>query len=189
VAGSDWAKQIETNVKDLLNRLWEQYDKLYGRHLSNLDAGVESSSVASIDVSVDVDDDDDALTETKYMKVFMKHLEEESNSECMSEVDRYFLDGCEASTNEFDILLWWKVNAPKYPILAEIARDILAIPISTVASESAFSNGGRILDPFRSSLSPLTVEALVCTQDWLKSNEGLEYENFIEMFDEHGKCL
>jgi hypothetical protein len=63
-SGSDWAKQIETNVKDLLNRLWEQYDKLYGRHLSNLDAGVESSSVASIDVSVD-DDDDDALTETK----------------------------------------------------------------------------------------------------------------------------
>jgi hypothetical protein len=169
-SGPDWAKQIEKNMKDLLNRLWEQYDKLYGRRLSNLDAGVESS-------------------ETKYMKFFIKHLEEENNSECMSEVDRYFLDGCEASTNEFDILLWWKVNAPKYPILAEIARDILAIPISTVASESAFSNGGRILDPFRSSLSPLTVEALVCTQDWLKSNEGLEYENFIEMFDEHGKCL
>jgi hypothetical protein len=188
-SGPDWAKQIETNVKDLLNRLWEQYDKLYGRHLSNLDAGVESSSVASIDVSVDDDDDDDALTETKYMKFFIKHLEEENNSECMSEVDCYFLNGCEASTNEFDILLWWKVNTPKYPILAEIARDILVIPISTVASESAFSNEGRILDPFKSSLSPLTVETLVCTQDWLKSNEDLEYENFIEIFDEHGKCL
>jgi hypothetical protein len=188
-SGPDWAKQIETNVKDLLNRLWEQYDKLYGRRLSNLDAGVESSSVASIDVSVDDDDDDDALTETKYMKFFMKHLEEENNSECMSEVDRYFLDGYEASTNEFDILLWWKINAHKYPIIAEIARDILVIPISTVASKSAFSNGRRILDPFRSSLSPLTIDALVCTQDWLKSNEDLEYENFIEMFDDHGKCL
>jgi hypothetical protein len=189
-SGPDWAKQIETNVKDLLNRLWEQYDKLYGRRLSNLDAGVESSSVASIAVGVvDDDDDDDALTETKYMKFFIKHLEEENNSKCMSEVDCYFLDGCEASTNEFDILLWWKVNAPKYPILAEIARDILVIPISTIASESGFSNGGRILDPFKSSLSPLTVEALVCTQDWLKSNEDLECENFIEIFDEHGKCL
>jgi translation initiation factor 2 alpha subunit (eIF-2alpha) len=60
-----WAKQIKTNVKDLLNRLWEQYNKLYGRHLSNFDAGVESSTVTSIDVSVD-DDDDDTLTETKY---------------------------------------------------------------------------------------------------------------------------
>jgi len=83
------------------------------------------------------------------------------------------LDGCEASTNEFDILLWWRVNAPKYPILTEIAHDILTIPISTIASESAFSNGRYILDPFRSSLSLLTVEALICTQDWLKSNEDL----------------
>jgi len=99
------------------------------------------------------------------------------------------LDGCEASTNEFDILLWWRVNAPKYPILTEIAHDILTIPISTIASESAFSNGRYILDPFRSSLSLLTVEALICTQDWLKSNEDLDYENFIEIFDEHGKCL
>jgi hypothetical protein len=104
-------------------------------------------------------------------------------------VNRYFLDGCKASTNEFDILLWWRVNAPKYLILAEIAHDILVIPISTVASESAFSNGGRTLDPFRSSLSPLTVDALICTQDWLKSNEDLENENIIEIFDEHGKYL
>jgi glutathionylspermidine synthase len=88
-SGLEWAKQIETNVKDLLNRLWEQYNKLYGRRLSNFDAGVESSTVTSIDVSV-VDDDEDILTETKYMKSFIQHLEEENNSECMSEVDRYF---------------------------------------------------------------------------------------------------
>jgi hypothetical protein len=89
-SGPKWAKQIETNVKDLLNRLWEQYNKLYGRRLSNFDESVESSTVTSIDVSVD---DDDILTETKYMKGFIQHLEEENNSEWMSEVDHYFLDG------------------------------------------------------------------------------------------------
>jgi hypothetical protein len=45
---------------------------------------------------------------------------------------------------------------------------VLAIQISTVASESAFSTGGRVLDDFRTSLTPFMVEALVCTQDWLR---------------------
>jgi hypothetical protein len=170
-SGLEWEKKIETNVRDLLNHLWEQYNKLYGGRLSNFDADVESSTVTSIDVSSD--DIDGTLTKTEYMKEFTQHLEEANNLECMSEVDRYFLDECEATTKDFDILLWWKVNAPKYPILAEIARDILVISISTVAFESTFSNEGHILDHFRSSLSPMTVEALICTQDWLKSNQDL----------------
>ncbi|CAN6453897.1 unnamed protein product [Victoria cruziana] len=49
-----------------------------------------------------------------------------------------------------------------------MARDILAIPISTVASESTFSTGGHILDSYRSRLDTKTVEALICAQDWLR---------------------
>jgi hypothetical protein len=131
--------------------------------LSRLDVGMESSTVTFIDVSGD--NDEDTLTEMEYWIQFTQHIEEVKNLECMTELDRCFLDGYEATTKDFDILLWWKVNAHKYPILAEIARDILAIPIFTVASESGFSNGGRILDPFKSLLSLLTVEALICTQD------------------------
>ncbi|KAK1383621.1 hypothetical protein POM88_021356 [Heracleum sosnowskyi] len=73
---------------------------------------------------------------------------------------------------------------------SKMARDVLAIPVSTVASESTFSTSGRILDSFRSSLSPKMLEALVCTQSWLKegcacikSREHLdeaEYYKFLE---------
>lgn len=45
---------------------------------------------------------------------------------------------------------------------------MLAIPISSVASESAFSTTGCILDDFRSSLTPVMLEVLVCAQDWLR---------------------
>ena len=44
------------------------------------------------------------------------------------------------------------------------------MPISTVASESAFSTGGRVIDKYRSSLNPETAEALICAQDWIRSS-------------------
>ncbi|KAH0725071.1 hypothetical protein KY284_000936 [Solanum tuberosum] len=50
-----------------------------------------------------------------------------------------------------------------------MARDVLSIPVSTVASKSAFNTGGRILDSYQSSLSPKIVEALICTQQWIRS--------------------
>ena len=53
---------------------------------------------------------------------------------------------------ELDILSWWKTNGFKYPTLKKVVRDILAIPISTVASESAFSTSGRLVSPHRSRL-------------------------------------
>lgn len=72
------------------------------------------------------------------------------------------------NNGRFDILGWWKCNESKYPILAKVARDVLAIPVSTVASEFAFSTGGRVVDPHRSSLDPESIEALICAQDWIR---------------------
>ncbi|KAL8099520.1 hypothetical protein AgCh_031961 [Apium graveolens] len=43
------------------------------------------------------------------------------------------------SHKSFDIISWWKANSPKYPILSQMEHDVLAIPVSTAASESSFS--------------------------------------------------
>ncbi|CAI8616053.1 unnamed protein product [Vicia faba] len=61
-----------------------------------------------------------------------------------NELDLYLMQNLEKKGPGFDILNWWKVNSNKYPILGQMARDILAMPVSTVASESAFSIGGRV---------------------------------------------
>ncbi|XP_024020634.1 zinc finger BED domain-containing protein RICESLEEPER 2-like [Morus notabilis] len=42
--------------------------------------------------------------------------------------------------------------------------------------EATFSVGGRVLDSFRSSLKPKTVEALVCTRDWLYGDKDFNEE-------------
>ncbi|XP_015932520.1 zinc finger BED domain-containing protein RICESLEEPER 2-like [Arachis duranensis] len=90
---------------------------------------------------------------------------------------------CEPDDKPLDILEWWKVNSNQFFVLANMARDILAIPFSTVASESTFSMGERIIDQYRSSLTPKMVEALVCTEDWLKGDffSSLPPENFEEL--------
>uniref|UniRef100_A0A453FW87 HAT C-terminal dimerisation domain-containing protein n=1 Tax=Aegilops tauschii subsp. strangulata TaxID=200361 RepID=A0A453FW87_AEGTS len=85
-----------------------------------------------------------------------------------SELEKYLAEDSEDPDKKIDILGWWKENSSRFPILANMARDILAIPITTVASESAFSTSGRILDDLRTSLTPFMVQALVCTQDWLR---------------------
>jgi len=61
---------------------------------------------------------------------------------------------------------------------------VLAIPISTVASESTFSTSGRILDDFRTSLTPFTLQALVCTQDWLRRSVPVDIQENMEQLAE-----
>jgi hypothetical protein len=72
----------------------------------------------------------------------------------------------------FDILSFWKGNEFRYFEVATMARDILSILIFTVASESTFSIGGRMIDQYRSSLKLDIVETLVCTRDWLYEEQG-----------------
>jgi hypothetical protein len=100
-----------------------------------------------------------------------------------NEVDLYLMENLEKKSPGFDLLNWWKVNSTKYPILGQMARDILAIPLSNVASESAFSTGGRVLNNYRSSLTSKTVEALICTQNWCKSSP-VAAEDIEELLEE-----
>ncbi|KAJ7948806.1 Zinc finger BED domain-containing protein [Quillaja saponaria] len=107
------------------------------------------------------------------LKGFDKFVHETSKSQSTpSDLDKYLEEPVFPRNSDFNILNWWKVHMPRYPILSMMARDVLGTPMSTVAPESAFSAGGRVLDPSRSTLSPDTRQALICTQDWLQAESG-----------------
>ncbi|KAL6513938.1 hypothetical protein OROHE_019394 [Orobanche hederae] len=76
---------------------------------------------------------------------------------------------------EMDVLKWWK-ESTRYKILARMVVYVLAIPISTVASEATFSAGTRVIDTYRASLAPKTVEMLMCTGDWCRKLHGIKKE-------------
>ncbi|CAL5093664.1 unnamed protein product [Urochloa decumbens] len=122
-----------------------------------------------------------------------QHLSENASStaEVPSELDTYLKKSLIPRTETLDILSWWKSNSVEYPTLFRMARDVLAVPASTVASESAFSTGKRIISDLRSRLTPKNVEALICLQDWIRATSGSSQfqmegiEDFIELSDQH----
>jgi hypothetical protein len=122
---------------------------------------------------------------------FAKHVSaKKSVTSSRSEFDGYIEEKVLPDDENFDILGWWKASGLKYPIMQMIARDFLAIPISTVASESSFSTSGRILTPHRSRLRSDTLEALMCVQDWLWTDvKGNQIYNILFTMINYNKLI
>lgn len=101
---------------------------------------------------------------------FDKFLNETSQSDgTKSDLDKYLEEPLFPRNVDFNVLNWWKVHTPRYPILSLMARNVLGAPMSKVVPESVFDMGGKVLDRDRSSLSLATLQALMCSQDWIRS--------------------
>ncbi|KAF7839761.1 zinc finger BED domain-containing protein RICESLEEPER 2-like [Senna tora] len=165
---------MKKKVRDTLDRLYEQYS-----------VGVVNESVEHPQESGESNTtpDADGLPMPDFVNTNPKgkwwSKKKNNATDQKSDLEKYLADEMHDNDNNFDILAWWKENTNKYKILSLIARDVLTVPVSTVASESAFSTGGRVLDVFRSSLSPKMTEALICTQNWLSPTEfNFNYRDF-----------
>ncbi|KAG7587327.1 HAT C-terminal dimerization domain [Arabidopsis thaliana x Arabidopsis arenosa] len=111
--------------------------------------------------------------------VYDEMVDELGVHDAQDELDMYLKEKAEHPKSnmfgdEYDVMDWWRRNSGKFPILSEIARDVFAMQVSSVASESAFSTSGRMLEPSRSCLSHYTIEVLMCTDQWMKSEMKLK---------------
>ncbi|XP_065876156.1 uncharacterized protein [Euphorbia lathyris] len=86
----------------------------------------------------------------------------------------------EAPFGEVSKTYFWNKSSMRYPELAKMACDLLSIPVSMVASESAFSIGGKTITSTRSSLKSSTVQAIICLRDWIKATDeqSISKDNF-----------
>ena len=57
-----------------------------------------------------------------------------------------------------------------------MVHDLLTSPVSTVASEVAFSAGYGQMDERRSSLSPEILECQICVKDWDDTKYRIQHE-------------
>nr|XP_028961425.1 zinc finger BED domain-containing protein RICESLEEPER 1-like [Malus domestica] len=154
---SDIEAQLKTEeIKNILRALYDEY-------VPNVEGGKYMKKSESLQSQPSSTSSNMAMTEDDLIDEWMHFVEDSDEKVVGDEVDSYLFDPL--------------VNGNKYPILAAIAKDILAIHVSTVASESAFSTGGRVISDFRSSLTPKLVEALICMQNWLRGDNIITLED------------
>ncbi|XP_061993955.1 zinc finger BED domain-containing protein RICESLEEPER 2-like [Rosa rugosa] len=169
----DEVQRRTLEIKTLLFALYDQYVMVVdgGRHLQRQQSSGSSSSTLT-----SRSNHSRGGVRGQLLNNWKKVVQESSEAVIAHEVDQYLDAPLDPTDDEdcFDILCWWKINGCKFPVLAAIARDVLGIQTSTVASESCFSTGGRVIDCFRSSLTPRTVEGLICMQNWLLGDDIAE---------------
>ncbi|KAL5563222.1 hypothetical protein UlMin_032969 [Ulmus minor] len=143
---NETSAKLLKHIEDVLYKLYNFYKEMITPTPSSDPPQKSASSAASSQPSLDDSDD--------FFSIYFTQKLDQDNAMESNELDDYLND------------LWWKINGNRYKIVSQMAKDVLAIQVSTVASEFAFSTGGRILDPFRSSLSPKMVQALICGKNW-----------------------
>jgi hypothetical protein len=82
--------------------------------------------------------------------------------------------------SQFDILAWWKEKESQYTIIADIARDLLIVQASMVASNFALSLSGRILSLRRTVLPPPLIKTCICLKDHLDAAERIQHVSTLE---------
>ncbi|KAG8490887.1 hypothetical protein CXB51_014711 [Gossypium anomalum] len=167
IHASDFVETILSNLR----LLFDEYVKKSKSTSSSLagssnvsdknpvDSSLDEHNVNSADFGGDFDESDD----------YKRYLNESSTRSEKSQLDIYLEEPELELNSQIDVLDYWSKSSVRYNELSLLARNLLAIPISTVASESAFSMGKKVITPLRSSLKPKMVQAVVCLDDWMRA--------------------
>ncbi|KAF1881647.1 hypothetical protein Lal_00039865 [Lupinus albus] len=184
----DLAANMLNLVKDTLEDLYKFYAQRISENIEMVDGGESSNNTlnATLEENLKGSKVQDVVQNRE--KAWKKQKRAKTNFE-KTDLKRYLAEDIVDDEDNFDILAWWKTNASKYRLLSIMTRDVFAIPVSTVASESCFSTSGRVLDVFRSSLSPKMVEALICTQNWINPVGLKFYDKDFDQFDSTEKII
>jgi hypothetical protein len=61
---------------------------------------------------------------------------------------------------------WWQANEGEYPILSQLAYDLLSIPAMSAENKRVFSGTKDLLKDKRNALDISLVEANECFRNW-----------------------
>ncbi|XP_065851820.1 zinc finger BED domain-containing protein DAYSLEEPER-like isoform X2 [Euphorbia lathyris] len=166
IYGEEKGSVLFKDVKEALFEMFNEYKKMLQLQLKV----VEKSNSAS---------NEDIVYKNFFMVSYKKRKLDKK-----SELESYLDEPTQDDNDDFDILEWWKCNSGKFPVLACMARDILAIPKSTVRPDIAFNTGGGVIDEHRGEMEFEILQGLVCAQDWLRLGLPKSQMDIVKEHDE-----
>ncbi|KAG8489971.1 hypothetical protein CXB51_015455 [Gossypium anomalum] len=122
---------------EMMQKLKESLYELFDEYKPSLHSTCSQSSV-STHVSLG---EPQQKMKRRMQALYKKRELEICGEDKTSELDKYLAEANEEFVEDFDILLWWKVNSPRFPTLSKMARDMLAIPVSTLLQSLHLARG------------------------------------------------
>jgi hypothetical protein len=163
------SSRCEQEVADIKKELEELYKKHELEQHRKTGDSSSSSTTQSASSSKETASSVACLVSSEFQSFLESSASESSKSELL-----IYLDEANHPLHDknFNLLHYWKVNAPRFPIVSRMAKKFLAVLATSVSSEFTFSCGGRILDDYRSSSKPATVQALFCASSWIRGSKS-----------------
>ncbi|TYG53201.1 hypothetical protein ES288_D09G090400v1 [Gossypium darwinii] len=166
----DTVKGPYSFLTPMLNYVQYCFKKIYGIHASDFVETILSNLRLLFDEYVKKSKSMfSSLAGSSNCDDYKQYLDEFSTRSEKSHLDIYLEEQELELNSQIDVSDYWSKSSVRYNELSLLARDLLVIPISTVASESALSMGKKVITPLRSSLKPKTVQAVVCLDDWMRA--------------------
>lgn len=136
---NDWGEDLERMSKGMVTDVWTKYYK-----------GGEAPLLLDAEIA-------------EQMKLYGIKVK-------AGELDEYVNEGSQMVTSKDEPaeFMYWRAQSQRWPNLANMARDYLAIPATSTPAERCFSQAKFALPPERNKLLPGSIQRLVLLDSWMK---------------------
>jgi len=151
---------LQTNIE----RLMSDSDKDPDCTMAD-DVVVLSQDTLNQEDSLDLEDDIPAPKKVKKAKqsaldILLGPEENDNGTPSIPDEIEMYLQS-KSPPRSVNIFEWWKVNEPRYPNVARLAKSVLCIPATSTAAERVFSSAGITVSKKRSCLKPENVDKIL----------------------------
>ena len=91
----------------------------------------------------------DSITDDSQLDIYTREPDDNENPR-LSEIDHFLANNAKWNGSN---LQWWSAHKTMYPLLAEFAKSLFCIPISSASIERSFSGAKQVIKENRSRLS------------------------------------